>query len=281
MAWVSFLLMKQTLPLSAGLFACTFLAAVSAQDINFSVPPTSGAAAPPPAAPAQVFTEAQLAEEFGWIMAKRTGVGDLDFTPAEVAGLLKGIGGATSGAATPPYDPQVIGPQMEAFMQKKQAAYLAKLKQASSAQSVAFFAKLDQDGKATKTPSGLRYEIITPGDGPNPKPTDMVTVNYTGTLIDGTVFDTSLKPAQAGGTAAPAQFQLDGVIPGWTEGIQKIAKGGKIKLYIPANLAYGDDGRSGIPPGSTLIFDVDLLDIKAGGAAGAGAAPMAPAAPTP
>jgi FKBP-type peptidyl-prolyl cis-trans isomerase len=105
-----------------------------------------------------------------------------------------------------------------------------------------------------------------------------VTVNYTGTLIDGTVFDTSLKPAQPGGQATPAQFQLDGVIPGWTEGIQKIAKGGKIKLYIPAQLAYGDDGRSGIPPGSTLIFDVDLLDIKAGGAP---AGPAAPALPTP
>jgi len=274
--------MKPTAPLTAGLFACAFLAAASAQDINFSVPPSQGAAPAPggmPAAPAQTFTESQMAEEIGWIMAKRTGIGDLEFTPDQIAGLLKGMSSALGGAATPPYDPQAIGPQMEAFMQKKQAAYLAKLKQATSAQSEAFFAKLDSDPTITKTPSGLRYKVITPGDGANPKPTDNVTVNYTGTLIDGTVFDTSLKPAQAGGTAAPAQFQLDGVIPGWTEGIQKIAKGGKIKLYIPANLAYGDDGRSGIPPGSTLIFDVDLLDIKAGGAPAGAAAPMT--LPTP
>jgi FKBP-type peptidyl-prolyl cis-trans isomerase len=276
--------MKHTLPLTAGLFASVMLAAASAQDINFSVPPSQGAAAAPgqmaaPAAPTQTFTEPQLAEEIGWIMAKRTGIGDLEFTPDQVAGLLKGMNSALTGSPTPPYDPQAIGPQMEAFMQKKQATYLAKLKQATTAQSASFFAKLDSDPKVIKTPSGLRYTIITAGDGANPKPTDNVTVNYTGTLIDGTVFDTSLKPAQAGGAAAPAQFQLDGVIPGWTEGIQKIAKGGKIKLYIPANLAYGDDGRSGIPPGSTLIFDVDLLDIKAGGAAGAAAAPMT--LPTP
>ena len=214
MAWDSVYLMKYTLPLSAGLVACAFLAAASAQDINFSVPPSSGAApaagAPAAAAaPAQAFTENQMAEEIGWIMAKRTGVGDLEFTPDQIAGLLKGMSSALSGTATPPYDPQAIGPQMEAFMQKKQGAYLAKLKQSTTVQSEAFFAKLDKENpKVIKTPSGLRYEIIQPGDGPNPKPTDTVTVNYTGTLLDGTVFDTSLKPQQAGGTAAPAQFQL-------------------------------------------------------------------------
>ena len=273
--------MKYTLPLAVGMLSATFIAAARAQDINFAVPGQGANAAPAAAQPPATFTEAQLAEEFGWIMAKRTGVGDLEFTPDETAGLLKGIGGAMSGAANPPYDPQVIGPQMEAFMQKKQAAYLAKLKQASVVQSEAFFANLDKDHpNVIKTPSGLRYEIIQPGEGPNPTPTDIVTVNYTGTLIDGTVFDTSLKPQQPGGTAAPSQFQLDGVIPGWTEGIQKIAKGGKIKLYIPAQLAYGDDGRSGIPPGSTLIFDVELLDIKPGNPAGSSSAsPMAAPAP--
>src|SRR5665213_1858626 len=142
MAWDSVYLMKYTLPLSAGLVACAFLAAASAQDINFSVPPSSGAApaagAPAAAAaPAQAFTENQMAEEIGWIMAKRTGVGDLEFTPDQIAGLLKGMSSALSGTATPPYDPQAIGPQMEAFMQKKQGAYLAKLKQSTTVQSEA------------------------------------------------------------------------------------------------------------------------------------------------
>ncbi len=98
-------------------------------------------------------------------------------------------------------------------------------------------------------------------------------VNYTGTLVDGTVFDSSAQRGQ------PAEFPLDGVIPGWTEGIQKIGKGGKIKLYVPPELGYGDEGRPGIPPGSTLIFDVELLDIKPTPAAPAAAAPAPAAAP--
>jgi FKBP-type peptidyl-prolyl cis-trans isomerase len=93
-----------------------------------------------------------------------------------------------------------------------------------------------------------------------------VKVHYTGTLIDGTVFDSSVQRGE------PAEFPLDQVIAGWTEGIQKMNKGGKIKLYVPPQLAYGDDGRPGIPPGSTLIFDVELLDIKP-------TAPSAPAMP--
>ena len=100
------------------------------------------------------------------------------------------------------------------------------------------------------------YEVVKAGNGTFPKATDTVTVHYTGRLIDGTVFDSSVQRGQ------PAEFQLDQVIPGWTEGIQKVDKGGSIKLYIPPQLAYGDEGRPGIPPSSTLIFDVELLDIK-------------------
>ena len=100
-------------------------------------------------------------------------------------------------------------------------------------------------------------------------PTDTVKVHDTGTLIDGSVFDSSVQRGE------PAEFPLDQVIPGWTEGIQKMTKGGKIKLYVPPQLAYGDDGRPGIPPGSTLIFDVELLEIKAPTAASA--APALPA----
>jgi FKBP-type peptidyl-prolyl cis-trans isomerase len=92
-----------------------------------------------------------------------------------------------------------------------------------------------------------------------------VKVHYTGTLIDGTVFDSSVQRNE------PAEFQLDQVIPGWTEGLQKLNKGGKIKLYVPSQLAYGDDARGNIPPSATLIFDIDLLDIK----------PSAPAPATP
>ena len=129
---------------------------------------------------------------------------------------------------------------------------------------------------AATTPSGLRYEVVQPGDPTPPKPTETVKVNYTGALVDGTVFDSSEK------SGAPAEFPLDGVIAGWTEGIQKIGKGGKIKLYVPPQLGYGDEARPGIPPGSTLIFNVELLDIKPTPAApAAGMLPAPPDSPAP
>jgi FKBP-type peptidyl-prolyl cis-trans isomerase len=150
---------------------------------------------------------------------------------------------------------------MDEFMQKKQSAYLAKLKNKNQSVNQDYFTKLKENKAVVELPSGLRYEIVQAGNGPAPKPTETVRVHYVGKLIDGTEFDSSVKRGE------PAEFPLDQVIPGWTEGIQKMNKGGKIKLYVPPHLAYGDDGRPGIPPGSTLIFDVELLDIKAPAAA--------------
>lgn len=108
-----------------------------------------------------------------------------------------------------------------------------------------------------ETASGLQYKILKAGEGAAPKATDTVTVNYRGTLLDGTEFDSSFKRNM------PATFPLNRVIPGWTEGLQLVTKGGKIQLFIPADLAYGGRGAGGlIPPNSTLIFEVELLEIK-------------------
>lgn len=105
-------------------------------------------------------------------------------------------------------------------------------------------------------PSGLQYKIIKEGTGNTPKPTDKVKVHYTGKLIDGKVFDSSVQRGQ------PIEFPLNGVIKGWTEGLQHIKEGGKIILYIPADLGYGEKGAGGtIPPNATLIFEVELLQI--------------------
>jgi FKBP-type peptidyl-prolyl cis-trans isomerase len=245
------------------------LAAVRAQEVKLNIPgqtpaPAAAATAAAPAAPA--FTDAQLVEEFGWFMGKRVGLTELEFSAAEIAAFVKGISSAAAGKDTP-YTLEQIGPKMDEFMQKKQAAYLGKVKQQSLAANAAFFTKLKENKNVVELPDGLRYEIIKPGEGPNPKSTDTVKVHYHGTLIDGTVFDSSVQRNE------PAEFPLDGVIPGWTEGLQKINKGGKIKLYVPPQLAYGDDGKGGIPPGSTLIFEVELLEIKAPAAAPAPAAP--------
>lgn len=105
-------------------------------------------------------------------------------------------------------------------------------------------------------PSGLQYEIIKKGSSKHPTADNAVTVHYTGTLLDGTKFDSSVDRGQ------PATFGLKQVIPGWTEGIPLIGEGGKIRLFIPHNLAYGPQGRPGIPPYATLIFDVELIAIN-------------------
>ncbi|MCE9588072.1 MAG: FKBP-type peptidyl-prolyl cis-trans isomerase [Verrucomicrobia bacterium] len=107
------------------------------------------------------------------------------------------------------------------------------------------------------TPSGLQYKVITEGHGKSPKATDTVLVHYRGTTIDGTEFDSSYKRNE------PISFPLNGVIPGWTEGVQLMKEGGKLQLFIPSNLAYGSRGAGGvIPPDATLIFDIELLKVQ-------------------
>ncbi|MGM3173326.1 FKBP-type peptidyl-prolyl cis-trans isomerase [Dickeya lacustris] len=123
-----------------------------------------------------------------------------------------------------------------------------------------------------KTESGLLYQVDKEGTGNAPKDSDTVVVNYKGSLVDGAEFDNSYKRGE------PLSFRLDGVIPGWTEGLKHVKKGGKIKLVIPPALAYGEAGVPGIPANSTLVFEVELLDIKADAEAKAADAPKADAA---
>ncbi len=116
-------------------------------------------------------------------------------------------------------------------------------------------ANAKKDGVKT-TASGLQYKVIKSGTGPSPKATDTVKVHYQGTLVDGTVFDSSIERGE------PATFPVKGVIPGWTEALQLMKVGDKWQLFIPAKLAYGEDGPDPIGPNSSLIFDVELLSIE-------------------
>ncbi len=104
-------------------------------------------------------------------------------------------------------------------------------------------------------PSGLQYEVLTTGDGTRPSPSDSVRTHYHGTLMDGSVFDSSYQRGQ------PAEFPVGGVIAGWTEALQLMNSGSKWRLYIPSELAYGNQAIGGIPPYSPLIFDIELLDV--------------------
>ena len=105
-------------------------------------------------------------------------------------------------------------------------------------------------------PSGLQYKVLAEGSGKTPKATDEVTVNYKGTLVDGSEFDNSYK------RGAPANFRLDKVIKGWTEGLQLMKEGSKWQLFIPPELGYGERGAGPVPPNSVLIFEVELISVK-------------------
>ena len=142
----------------------------------------------------------------------------------------------------------------EAMMMFQEEGMKAKKSQNEEAKKIGIaFLEKNKTAEGVKvTPSGLQYKIITEGTGPKPIATDTVKVNYKGTLIDGKVFDASKEPVT---------FPLNGVIPGWTEGLALLNVGSKAMLYIPSSLAYGENGTRGIPGDSTLIFEVELLEI--------------------
>jgi len=132
-----------------------------------------------------------------------------------------------------------------------------KALEANSEAGKVFLAENAKREEVTTTASGLQYEVLAEGEGESPKATDEVTVHYHGTLIDGSVFDSSVERGQ------PATFPVNGVIPGWVEALQLMKPGAKYKLFIPSDLAYGERGAGQmIGPNTTLIFDVELINIK-------------------
>lgn len=152
----------------------------------------------------------------------------------------------------PKVDMQAMMPQVQE-LQKTRMAVLAETEKKTGE---AFLAKAAASPGATKTESGLIMTTLTPGSGASPSAEDTVTVHYHGTLVDGTVFDSSVQKGQ------PATFKLNGVIKCWTEGVQRMKMGEKSRLVCPAQIAYGDRGAPPrIRPGATLVFEVELLDI--------------------
>lgn len=146
------------------------------------------------------------------------------------------------------------------FFQEQEAKQQAAAAEAGKVAKAAGEAFLAENGKkegVVTLPSGLQYQVLKEGNGKKPSATDQVVCHYEGTLIDGTVFDSSYKRNQ------PATFGLNQVIPGWTEGVQLMQEGAKYRFFIPYNLAYGERGAGAqIPPFATLVFDVELIEVK-------------------
>lgn len=194
-------------------------------------------------------------------------LGPFNLSPNELTIIEKAMSDASAGK--PALELNEWGPKIQPFAQARAAQGLEKEKAASEA----YLAKAAAEAGAIKTDSGLIYRELRPGTGASPVPTSTVKVNYRGTLVNGTEFDSSYSRNE------PAQFALNGVIRCWTEGLQKMKVGGKSQLVCPSNLAYGDGGRPGIPGGAALIFEVELLDIVGPNAPVAAPAPPAPASP--
>jgi FKBP-type peptidyl-prolyl cis-trans isomerase FkpA len=211
-------------------------------------PAPKSASAPQAAAPVLATDEEKTVYALG-LQVYRS-LAQFDLSPAEVELVQRALADAAGGK--PAVDVNEWAPKLQPFAQARSA----RVAEGQKAASKAYLAKAAAEAGAVKTESGLIYMDLQPGSGASPKASDTVKVNYRGTLIDGTEFDSSYKRNQ------PAQFPLNGVIRCWTEGVQKMKVGGKARLVCPSDIAYGDSGRPPlIPGGATLIFEIELLEV--------------------
>lgn len=225
--------------------------------------PSAGARKPAPAAntpprkaspststSASTMTDEQKAIYALGLMMQRS-IAQFDLTPAELELCKRAL---TDGlAGKPALDLNEWGPKVQTLSHDRAARGVVREKGVSAE----YLAKAAAAAGAIKTDSGLIYTELAPGQGASPAAADKVKVNYRGTLINGTEFDSSYKRGE------PAQFSVGGVIKCWTEGLQRMKVGGKARLVCPSDIAYGDRGNQGIPGGAALIFEVELVDVIA------------------
>jgi FKBP-type peptidyl-prolyl cis-trans isomerase FkpA len=210
-----------------------------------------GAVAPKPAVAAAPLTTDDQKTVYALGLMMGQSISMFNLTPAELEIVKRALSDAAAGK--PALELSEWGPKIQPLATSRSAAVAVKEKAASAA----YLAKCAAEPGAVKTESGLVYREVRAGNGASPKATDTVKVNYRGTLVNGTEFDSSYKRNE------PAQFPLNGVIKCWTEGVQRMKVGGKSTLVCPSDLAYGDQGRPSIPGGATLVFDIELLEIVA------------------
>lgn len=177
---------------------------------------------------------------------------------SNVDDFLAGLKAMLTGAK-PAISLEEAGEALEAFYRELEAETSERAAAAGAAakeEGEKFLAKMAKDPAVKATPSGLLYKVIQEGTGRKPKATDKVYCHYEGSFPDGSVFDSSYKRGE------PAEFGLNQVIKGWTEGLQLMSEGAKYELYLPYHLAYGESGTRGIPPCSALKFVVELIEVR-------------------
>jgi FKBP-type peptidyl-prolyl cis-trans isomerase FklB len=225
--------------------------------------PQQGTAAKPrtPATKSQPLTLKTQKDKVSYAMGMNFGTGfrkqSIDIDPAILA---RGVRDALSNGKTllTEDEARAILTQLQSDLRKKQQDAAQQVGEANKKQGLAFLEANKAKEGVVVLPSGLQYKVLQEGTGPKPAATDQVVCNYRGTLLDGTEFDSSYKRGQ------PATFPVTGVIKGWTEALQLMSVGSKWQLFVPAELAYAERGAGGqIGPNATLIFEVELISIKA------------------
>ncbi|MDP3278456.1 MAG: FKBP-type peptidyl-prolyl cis-trans isomerase [Deltaproteobacteria bacterium] len=204
----------------------------------------------------------------GLMLGQRTS--EFNMSPTELAMVQRGLSDSIN-HRTPLVNMREYLPRLQEMSEQRARAASVRTRE----EGTRFAAAAAREPGATRTPSGLVYRETTPGTGPSPSAQDEVTVHYTGTLMDGTEFDSSR------GRGEPARFRLDGVIPCWTEAVQRMHVGGRAQIVCPPDIAYGDRAQRVIPAGSTLKFDVELIAITPAAVPDADAGPTAPSVVSP
>ncbi len=210
---------------------------------------TTAVQAPPPAAVAPMTDEEKTIYALGLVVQRS--LRQFDFPASELEIVKRAFSDAAAGK--PAVELTEWGPRIDPLARARAARVAAREKTAAAE----YVARAAAQTGAVKSASGLVYQEVAAGTGASPKASDTVKVHYRGTLTDGTEFDSSYARNE------PAEFLLQGVIPCWTEGVQKMKVGGKARLVCPSDLAYGDAGNQAIPGGAALVFDVELLEIVA------------------
>lgn len=213
---------------------------------------------------AEKANEEAMLEMLGYMTVYRDGFKDLGFGAKEADAIARGLKKALSDEfMDTSYQDKMA--EFQVFIEQRIAAAQANQEktqvvkaEVNLSKGEEFLKSLKMDSSVKVTVSGLHYKILEMGKAKSPKMKDIVRVHYKGTRIDGTVFDSSYNRGE------PADFHLQGVVPGFAEGLTKIGEGGKIILFIPSDLAYGNNPRSGgiIQPGDTLIFECELIKIN-------------------